>query len=813
MKVRQWLIFGGWCWVLLLLPAREGLAQSSQWVVRDLLTWESIAHTTVHMVFAEGDTIQIGETDENGEFSLKTEGNPEANLLFIHPEYRPMWVTWESNTSAPQLVLLTPRLYQVDEVVVSASRFSEKKDEIPFQVSIITQRQIVLENPSTSAEMLEQAGIFVQRSQAGGGSPVLRGFEANRVLLVIDGVRMNNAIYRSGHLQNVLTIDQDLIAQSEVLFGPAAVMYGSDALGGVMHFYTRQPSLSKDDKISVDINGYGRLGSAQRESSLHYDMNIGGQKWAALSSISWKSFGDLTIGSRRSDAYPDWGRRDSFLQQIDGIDQVIVNDDPEVMVPSGYEQTDLFQKWYFLPNDKTSHTINLQYSTSSDIPRYDRLTQLRDGKLRYAEWYYGPQERLMAAYRLMHTPESGIYDELALTTAWQDITESRHNRERDDHWRNNREEKVFVFSTNLDARKKVSDRSHLSYGAEFLWNKVNSSAFSDNIFSDETAILDTRYPDGGTTVNSTAVYLTHRWSMTPTLTLSDGIRLTDYHLRSAFIDKTFFPFPESEIQQDNRALSGNIGLVWKPESTLKISGLLSSGFRAPNLDDVAKVFDSQPGNVVVPNPGLLPETTYNAEIGIDKRVTDIFDTEFTAWYTRYNNAIVVRDFTIDGQDSILYDGVLSNVQANVNAKEAWLGGISHSIRLRWEQLEFSHAITWTYGQDVSSDLPMDHIPPLFGQATISYPTGRWQILGKVAYQGWKRPDRYSPRDESNAEFATEDGWPAWARVDLKASYRFNEYLQFQGGIDNVLDQHYRSFSSRISAPGRNIWVTLRWHIE
>lgn len=810
MKSRQWFSIIGWLCFFLLTTNRESLGQSSSWIARDITSWEVIPEANIQTVLSSGDTIFIGRTNNSGEFSLITDGSPLSNLLFSHPDYRSIWVEWKAGVEETQEVLMEPRLYQVDEVVLSANRFSENRDEIPFQVKVITKRQIVLENPSTSADMLEQAGIFVQRSQAGGGSPVLRGFEANKVLIVIDGVRMNNAIYRSGHLQNVLTIDQDLIDRTEVLFGPAAVMYGSDALGGVLHFYTKQPQLGEGEEVEIKINSSARVATAQQERSLHYDMNLGGKKWAAISSISWRAFGDLYTGQKRSGAYPDWGRRDSFIQSIDGVDQVVINAAPHVMTPSGYEQTDLFQKFYFLPNDVTSHTLNFQYSRSTDIPRFDRLTQLRDGRLRYAEWYYGPQERLLASYRFLHTPTKGIYDELSVTTAWQDIAESRHNRNRDDPWLNNREEEVYVFSTNVDARKKITPTSQLSYGAELLWNKVNSSAFSENITTRETAVLDTRYPDGGTIVNSSAVYFTHRWTINPALTLSDGIRFTDYHLSSEFVDKSFFPFPESTIEQNNQALSGNLGLVWQTQNQFKVSGLLSSGFRAPNLDDVAKVFDSQPGNVIVPNPGLLPETTYNAEISIDKRMTDLFDTEFTAWYTRYNNAIVVRDFILNGQDSILYDGVLSNVQANVNAREAWLGGMSHVIHFRWNSFEFGHTITWTYGQDISSDVPLDHITPLFGQATLSYPSGRWQFLGKVAYQGWKRPDRYSPRDESNAEFATEDGWPAWARLDFKASYRMTDRLQLQAGIDNLLDQHYRPFSSRISAPGRNIWLTVRW---
>ncbi|NJN34367.1 MAG: TonB-dependent receptor plug domain-containing protein [Saprospiraceae bacterium] len=72
----------------------------------------------------------------------------------------------------------------------------------------------------------------------------MRGFEASRVLLVVDGVRMNNLIYRSGHLQNAITVDQNMLDRVEVLFGTASTVYGSDALGGVVHFFTKKPLLN-----------------------------------------------------------------------------------------------------------------------------------------------------------------------------------------------------------------------------------------------------------------------------------------------------------------------------------------------------------------------------------------------------------------------------------------------------------------------------------------------------------------------------------------------------------------------------------------
>ena len=125
----------------------------------------------------------------------------------------------------------------LNEITVSATKFAEHKKYIPQQVLTISAKKMAFFNQQTTAELLTHTGnVLVQKSQLGGGSPVIRGFEANKVLLVVDGVRMNNAIFRGGHLQNVITMDNTILDKTEILFGPSSVMYGSDALGGVIAF-------------------------------------------------------------------------------------------------------------------------------------------------------------------------------------------------------------------------------------------------------------------------------------------------------------------------------------------------------------------------------------------------------------------------------------------------------------------------------------------------------------------------------------------------------------------------------------------------
>jgi len=135
---------------------------------------------------------------------------------------------------------------RLSEVTLAATRFSQNKKFIAQQVFVISRSHIENSNQPTTAEILSQSGeLLVQKSQLGGGSPVIRGFEANKVLICVDGIRMNNAIYRGGHLQNVITLNDESLQKAELLFGPSSVMYGSDALGGVMSFYTRDPEITK----------------------------------------------------------------------------------------------------------------------------------------------------------------------------------------------------------------------------------------------------------------------------------------------------------------------------------------------------------------------------------------------------------------------------------------------------------------------------------------------------------------------------------------------------------------------------------------
>ena len=699
------------------------------------------------------------------------------------------------------------------ELIISANRTLQNRMSIPQQVAAIPASKIRFGNFPTMAEVLQNSGtLFVQKSQQGGGSPVIRGFEASRVLLVIDDVRMNNLIYRAGHLQNVITVDPNILDRVEVLYGPSSTVYGSDALGGVVHLRTRKPEFSTDGTLLAKGSGMMRYASANRERTVQANVNLGKSKFASLTSITYSMFDDLRMGKQAGSLDSVWGKRYYYVERINGKDSLVINDDPYVQKFSGYDQLDLMQKFSLKTGEHTVHGLNLQYSTSTDIPRYDRLTDPNASTtLNSAEWYYGPQDRLLAAYHYDRKLTRGFFDAARAVLSYQYVVESRHNRGFGGSNRTNRVEYVNVagYTFGLDRNRGPHQ---LRLGIDGQYSAVNSVANRYNVNTGALSAQSTRYPDGDNSMNSIAAYVTHTWEVTPKFSVHDGLRFTSLRLESSFEDTSFFPFPVSGVMQENTVLAGNLGVVWRPDLHVKVSLLGTTGFRAPNVDDLAKVFESTPGELIIPNADLKPERTTSGELGITLFLGKNVRWENTGFYTAFADAIVTDVTKFNGQDSVLYDGTMSRVYSNQNKQEAYIYGFSSAIEIEAARdWHIVGSVNYTYGR-VKTDtveIPLDHIPPLYGRLAVRYQHEKFEAEASTVFNGKKAIDDYNPFGEDNQQYATADGMPSWYTVNLRTQYRLKSFLTLQLGLDNILDQNYRAFASGIQAPGRNLIAAVR----
>ncbi|MBF8962603.1 TonB-dependent receptor [Pontibacter sp. FD36] len=698
-------------------------------------------------------------------------------------------------------------------VVVSATRWQQDAKEVPQRVSTIKPKDVLLQQPQTAADMLGQAGeVFIQKSQGGGGSPMIRGFATNRVLLAVDGVRMNTAIFRSGNLQNVISLDPFATEKTEVMFGPGSVMYGSDAIGGVMNFYTLSPKFSADASPLIKGSAAVRWSSANYEKTGHLDLSYSLKKWAFLTSATFSDYGDLTMGSNGPDDYL-WKE---YVRSHNGQDEVITNSDPERQVYTGYDQLNLMQKIRYRPSNKWELRYGFHYSTTSDVPRYDRLILYRNGRLRSAEWYYGPQVWLMNNLQATHQSSNMLFDQVNITLAHQLFEESRHNRDFGKPVRYDRFEKVNAYSANLDFEKALDRRHHLFYGLEAIYNKVNSTGTDENTSTGSSVPGSSRYPDGADW-SSYAAFLTYRFKAGEQFTVLTGARYNHVLLHAAF-DKSFYDLPFASADINKGAVTGSAGMVYSPQPSWQLSTNLSTGFRSPNVDDIGKIFDSAPGLVVVPNPDLKPEYAYNADLGFAKTFGEVLKLDATAFYTYLQDALVRRDYTLNGNNSIEYEGELSQMQAIQNAAFARVWGVQAGIELK---LPAGFGLTSRYSVqrgreelDNGTEAPLRHAAPAFGTTRLTYSRNRFKADLYAVYNGAIRYSQLAPEEQDKAYlYASDENGspysPAWTTLNLKVLYQLNRHLSLSGGIENITDKRYRPYSSGIAAPGRNFVLSVR----
>ncbi|MFM8950867.1 MAG: TonB-dependent receptor plug domain-containing protein [Bacteroidota bacterium] len=718
---------------------------------------------------------------------------------------------WAQNNSDNRDTI--PRGYTLQETVISASRFEQSAATVAQQVRVIDSTRIASAQAQTTADLLSsQAGVHVQKSQAGGGSIVLRGFEASRIAMVIDGVRMNNLIYRAGHLQNLITTDNQSLERVEVLFGPSSTMYGSDALGGVVCLFTKQPTFqSGGNPFSGSV--MTRYSSANNELTGNIQIRSSFKKFATYTSFTWSEFDDVRGGKKQNFFYDNlYGFREKYVECINGVDSLVTNSKPELQIGSAYKQHDLVQRFAFKSSDRVTHGLNLQYSNSSDVPRYDRLTDPSSSGLKFSEWYYGPQSRLMAAYELkIERPESKI-SKTHMIVSRQWVEESRYTRKFRDNNRQARVENVDVTAMNL-SMQSLHGESVMNYGLDMQYDQLKSTAVQTNIVTLAESPISTRYPGGNNYMAQGAAFWSHTWQVSDRLEVVDGLRLGQSKLHAEFTDTTFYPFPYENADQSNFVWSASFGLVHRPQATIKQSLLFSTGFRVPNMDDLSKVFESQPGVLIVPNKDLGPEKTYNVDWSLQKFFRNGSMVSLAAYYTSFKDAIIDDAFQLNGSDSVLYDGENSAVYAPQNKRAAYVCGADLRINVSInDKLSVESSVSYTYGRikTDSVDVPLDHIPPLMANARLNYKNRKTSIGLTADLNGWKRLKDYYLNGEDNEQYATADGMPAWLVFGIRGSYDITTVFKASAGVGNILDTQYRTFASGINAPGRNLWASLRY---
>ena len=732
------------------------------------------------------------------------------------------------------IVLLSQESQNLDEVILSVARSASSVNQIAEKVSVIKSEDLFISSPSSGAEMLELSpGVRIQKSQGGGGSPIIRGFEANRVLIVVDGVRMNNAIYRSGHLQNSITIDPSNIERAEVIFGSSSVGYGSDAMGGVIHYYTKNPILKNSKKISSSFTS--NFNSANNSVTNNFNTNYSSDNWGSITSISISKYGDIKMGKKRNHGYSDWGLTSIFSQnsRYKFYAEPSVNLDKNIQKNTGYSQVDLFQKFLFRIGDNNLLNLNIQFSESSDIDRFDQLSIPMDDSLKFSEWYYGPQKRLLISPSLRIFPKKKFMDKGVITFGFQKINESRIKRKFYSLNRAHQIEDLTVFSLNGDFDTSFNNGHTLSYGVETTYNHNYSKAYDRTLSIDGNNVIGlgtktaipTRYPSDGSSYASFASYVNWSWNMSEFFTFNVGTRLTFTKLNASWNDVISVNPQLSKVNLNSEALTTTVSMKLRPSNKIQINTVLSSGFRNPNIDDIGKIRENN-GLLVVPNTFLKPEYAYNLDLGVDYKSLDgksYFSIRgFSTIISRHIGRaeyIVYSDITTPDTSTIIYNNEEVTTIANKNLGNRFIHGFSiDGFNNLSRSLKIDYSLTYTKGDNNESYGPLPSISPLFGSLSLNYINNDLTIRAVYKFSDSKDPSEYSIGGEDGLDetpyIIGHDGLqnflgtPSWSDFSIFASKKISSNSTLRLGITNIFDIHYRTFASGISAPGRSFQAGL-----
>ncbi len=806
--------------ILMTFAAYKIAAQDQNILVIDMETSFPVANVKVSSANGK----YVFHTNSEGIVNIRNFKKKDS-VYFEHPDYEIFVTTKRNIIKNRYTVELIKKNQKLDNVILSVSRTRNKKQSIARQVKVIDRIETLKNMPGTAADLLETSGdIVVQKTQGGAGSPIIRGLEANRVLLVIDGIRLNNAISRTGHLHTAITVNPLLLDRTEIIYGPSAI-YGSDALGGVVNFYTRTPTINSFKTISGAA--IGKYGSVNNETAFHFKTDVSFKNWASTFAFSYNDFGNIRMGENRIHGYDDWGLVPFYSQNTENYytEQETGNSDLSLQPNTSFKQKDFFNKTIITLGDKTELIFDTQLNKTSEINRFDKLTETDDGHLKYAEWRYGPGTRFLFSPQLVLNPGKKWMKKARIILAYQNLKESRISRKFGSLKRKYQEENIKVYSLNADFNTRFGTSKTFSYGLEGTYNDVSSIAYSKKLLVnghkitgyEEGEPIPTRYPDGGSNYSSFAAYANFRYNLNKKSSFNAGLRFTQTYVSVRWEDNTFITLPYNINELANFAFTGNLSYIFSPKNW-KMNFVLSSGFRSPNVDDIGKIREKK-GKVTVPNIYLKPEYAYNGEYSVTRFFNEKrFSISLDAYYSLLYNYIARDRFELQpGVSEILYNGEWAETYANVNSGNAAIYGASMVIDGKLTpRLKFESGVFYTKGEMLDKNRPMPSIPPVYGNSKLTYKFENMETALQFRFMLDKPVDEYdiiggidnieeSPVDPETGEYV---GFPKWYILNWYGTYHINKNFSLNLAVENIFDIHYKEFASAISAPGRNIKVQI-----
>lgn len=697
------------------------------------------------------------------------------------------------NVSVPDRATLDLRITMVatvlvidENIVVTATRTPESVYKIPALVSILNSRTIQDKNVQQTPELLREAvGVTVQKTNQGGGSPIIRGLKANRLLFLVDGIRMNNATYRSGNFQYLNTIDTQALERVEVVHGPNSVMYGSDALGGVINAISAKPEIGHKGGFKTGGGVSSQVSTADRTRATSINLSTTHFFWGAKLSAAYKSFGDVIRGDSGGAKLMNRLRNDSRTSRILNRTQR----------PNGYDAYDINARLRFQVADLQEMFFTYQANRQKGVPRYDVVETLRDS-LRLID----PQTRNLMFIRYVNNRKSRWYNNITASLSFHRQSERRFRFRF-----NNPNARIDQMGTNtyggqLHFNKFIGVSHHLVYGSDVYYDDIQSASYLKNIETGSQLPSLPIIPNGSSFL-SHGVYIQDDWEISPAWSLTSGIRYSYSKLRAPFAFNPGSPVQFGTITQTSSALTGSLGLQHQINETISFVSNLGQGFRTPNLDDSSKLGLGKGGTIYeIPRNTLVPEKSISLDGGI-KLKHEHMQANIIGYYNAISDLLIRKSTTFNGSPTIIDGGDTLHVYHKENAGKAFTTGLAVNAMIELNQsMAFKGNFSYTYGQNATDAEPLTGIAPFNGVFALHWRNSKYSLETNVRFA--IEQTRLSSEDKLDLRIP-EGGSPSWHTMNLRTGVKIRDHIDLQVSVANLFDRNYREHLSGLNAPGRN----------
>jgi len=670
-------------------------------------------------------------------------------------------------------LVMENRIMPLGEMIVSATRVSAPSFVDSAPLNLIPFSRVQERAAKTSAEALrEEAGISVQKTNHGGGSAIIRGLSSNQILLLVDGVRLNNSTYRLGNHQYLTTIDPNMLEQIEVVRGPNSVLYGSDALGGTINLVTRTPSFAASG-CELTYGLLNRFASADHEKTTAGALSISGKRVAIDLGGSYKNYDDLRRGAN------------SAHQELEK------SKNGAVQSPSGFYAYDANGKLVYNPHHQQCWTLAYQSCRQIRVPRYDKY-ELED----YYRWVYHPQKRDLLYLNFKDHSRIKWLGDVQTFVSWQRQEEGREQQKRMDTDLTVENDIVHTLGASVQFNPVFADHS-VMYGVEGYKDFIKSNAYKTIAMSQAMQWQPRgRYPDGSEYTTS-GLFIQDQWQIDPYFKVRLGTRFSYFNAH--------FMGDAQKVVQQFKAYTASLGAVYSVTTFCNLVGNVGQAFRAPNLSDIAKLGESKGNIYEVPNYRLEPEKVLNVDIGFKINARPL-KLDCSAYYAKIYDLLASAEASYHGSKTIVLNGIAYRIKSKQNIGQAYIRGLEASFACQiYKKLNFHGNICSTIGHNTTLHEPVGGIPPAFGLFGFKLASERYFLSVYTRFAS--RQNRLSSDDCDDPRIPV-DGTPGWQIFNLRfGGYAF-PCCRWRLGVENIFDVNYREHGSGINGPGRNVIISL-----